>query len=354
MYLLGHFIQSISSDKQNSIVTIPFSEWNSIIPGTPVVAVENIELLKKTGLPTKIRFGIAAPGKQVIVQECTKEDMTSPEFQVRKIAMAIHGKDSFCPWGWTLHCPATPILHADDVLKRAEEKLQTPVIAGMRSYPGDDFVAECMDEAPIRQCEDNPAIGQHWWTPLHYTLEEIRQLAEESAGIKIPLPKSPIDPELLHFRHHGIVIESNWVIHFATPRVPEKVNRIKLDTIDTFCNITPYAEEKGGPLNYKDDTAEKRLFHRNRAVWILCHADTWGKYNLLSNNCEHMSRMCKVGKKESKQVRETSVQVIFALLGLILPASPWFSVLLALSPAALTEVLQRLSKSKDTPPEIQE
>ena len=125
---------------------------------------------------------------------------------------------------------------------------------------------------------------------------------------------------MLHFQHHGILIEDNWVIHFARCRVPDNSNQIKLDTLDTFCNITPYAEP-GGPCDYKEDTEYKRILHRNRAVWILFHAKEWGSYNLFTNNCEHMSRACKVGRKQSAQVTNGVAQTALAALGLLFPGS---------------------------------
>lgn len=192
----------------------------------------------------------------------------------------------------------------------------------LRSYPGDDFVHECIWGRSIsEQCETDESIGQHWWTPLYYTANELVELASDALRTHLPpvLPES-LNPELLHFVHHGISIESGWLIHFATSRVPENKNRIKLDTIATFCDITPQAEP-GGPLFYKRDTAFTREQTRNRAVWILFHEKEWGKYNLIWNNCEHFCRMCKVGRKESRQVQKAVGKTLAFVGGVLIPQS---------------------------------
>ncbi len=298
---------------------VPFDMMLSLAIGTPVVAVQNIRDLQQFGLSTEIRFGITTHDARIIWQECRCNDMHDPRFEITSSPIKI-----FCPYGWTLYTidfKEEKSYNATKTHNRAERAMGN-LFLHLRSYPGDDFVYECLfSQTVIERCEVDSSIGEHWWTPLYYTASELMELAEEAMDIKLPklLPDS-IDPELLHFIHHGIAIESNWVIHFATSRVPEKKNRVKLDTIETFCDITPQAES-GGPLHYKRDTPATRAQARNRAVWIYSHEKEWGRYNLVWNNCEHMSRMCKVGRKESRQVKKTVGKIAIAGGGALFPQS---------------------------------
>lgn len=317
---------------------VPFCEKRTQEAGTPVVAVENAVDLKKTGLPTGIRFGIATQDACVIYQECQCKDLNKPRFAIVRKSCNV-----FCPHGWTLYKLGFPHItdfRLSEIHKRAERAMGN-LYLNLRSYPGDDFVYECLfSHSIMERCETDPSIGQHWWTPLYYTANELVELAEEATDIKLPklLPGS-INPELLHFIHHGIAIEDNWVIHFATSRVPERKNRIKLDTIATFCDITPNTEP-GGPLPYKRDTAISRELTRNRAVWIYCHEKEWGRYNLIWNNCEHMSRMCKVGHKQSRQVQKTIGKIALAGVGTLLPQSNIIRIASLGLPFLLNGILQ--------------
>ena len=312
-------MQAMEGDHTMVIRRIPFSEMRTLEAGTTVAAVESPSILKQTGLHTGIRFGIATHHAHFIYQVCRSTDMHTPCFCITEAALT-----NFCPTGWTLYS----IEYTDDkgitpsAIHTRAERAKGDLYHELRSYPGDDFVYECIFGLNMSErCAADESIGQHWWTPLYYTVSELLELASEA--LPVPLPKNlpeGFNPELLHFIHHGIAIESDWVVHFATSRVPDRKNRIKLDTIATFCDITPQTEP-GGPLPYKRDTPVSRALARNRAVWIYFHEKEWGRYNLLWNNCEHMSRMCKVGRKESMQVKKAIGKIALAGGGAVLPQS---------------------------------
>lgn len=299
--MLGFFMNALEGRGAFSLSTATKATVQSLPCGTPLVAVQSPTTLRETGLPTGMQFGILSENSRIICQRYIEGNMFTPRFRIERISLS-----EFCPRGWTLF----RIQQAEDMFDLQKTYRKTKYTIGdvyqtLRSFPGDDFVAEClsnrMSSAIIQPCD---CTGQHWWTPLHFKADELTKLLEDALGTAIPkLPGKSPNPVMLKLQHHGIAIESGWVIHFASCRVPDKTNQVKLDTLDTFCNITPYAE-MGGACPYKTDTAHTRILHRNRAVWILFHAAEWGKYNILCNNCEHLCRMCKVGRKQSAQVKK--------------------------------------------------
>ena len=345
--MLGSFMQALEGTGDMVIAKVPFDKIRVLTAGTPIVAVENIRNLQRFGLSTAIRFGIASHDARAICQECQCNDMHDPRFVITTYPIS-----KYCPLGWSLYTieyKGDKAYNPKAVHKRAELSIGN-IFLELRSYPGDDFVHECLFSHSITErCETDSTIGQHWWTPLYYTANELLELAEDATGIKMlkPLPDS-INPELLHFIHHGIAIESNWVIHFATCRVPEKKNRVKLDTLATFCDITPQTEP-GSPLPYKMDTPESRALARNRAVWIYCHEREWGRYHLIRNNCEHLSRMCKVGRKESRQVQKTFGKIAIAGGSMLFPQSKIIKVASLGLPFLLENILKHRIMQSHTP-----
>lgn len=346
--MLGSFLQTLSDPKQERIVELSQHDKGLLLPaGLVVVAAENIVELKHTGLPSALRFGIVDDEQHVIIQQSRGATMDEPFFPICRVRL-----NEFCPTGWTLLTlrDEEEPGRLSDIHTRARTALGT-VHQVLRSYPGDDFVTECLTGQNIAEyARNNPILGQHWWTPLQYNVTELRQLAEEATGVRIPpaIPDS-FNPALLNFRHHGIAIEENWVIHFANCRVPDRCNRVKLDNLTTFCSITPYAKG-GGACTYKNDTEYTRLLHRNRAVWLLFHAEEWGKYNLITNNCEHLSRMCKTGRRESAQVKKGVVSTALATASLLIPVGAALRALSAIGlPYLLNKILKHRTTLSDTP-----
>ena len=320
--MLGTFMNALAGTGKWKVREVYLHNKQKLQAGEIVVSVYDLDKLKQTGLPTGLRFGIAAEEESVICQCCEKEDLTEPQFVVKLLSLKC-----FCSDGWRVYIlrrmnqteASLPVIY-----RRAKNELGT-AYHNLRSYPGDDFVRECYaSQNVVDNCLNDTRIGQHWWTPLYYNVKELQtelaRAVHESIGAKISLPKPPenLNVACLHFRHHGIMIEDGWVIHFARCRVPNQTNQVKLDSLETFCNITPYAEP-GEACEYKNDVEYKRVIHRNRAVWLLFHSEEWGKYNLFTNNCEHFSRFCKVGRRESAQVRNGVAQAAITALTFLTP-----------------------------------
>ena len=182
-------------------------------------------------------------------------------------------------------------------------------------------MAECLQEDIdwMKLLEDDPYAGQHWCTSFKIEAKEvIRALVGLNKAEKIRnLLSKPIDfispDELLDTFHHGISIESGQVIHFSTCRLPKGERaQIKTDSREDFLSWGKDIGD-GGPVKYKKETPAQRLVARHRAVWRFCHAQEWGKYDPLFNNCEHFSRFCRVGKKGSRQVATKSLEALASL-----------------------------------------
>ncbi len=306
--LLGHFLHNLLENKPEPAAA------DTLQPGTAVVAVDNMQQLRETGLPCSLRFGIVSKEQQIICQCCITESDTvpeSPEFIIRKLDIQeFAGSD-----GELYTCQVPGSLDAHEVQLKAAMRVGRSYYH-LRSYSGDDFVVECLTGlSALELAEQSPRVGQHWWTPLRMTL---RQGMKWLGGGKYAslLPDSA-DVQVFDQTHHGIAIEGDQVIHFSTRRVPDESNKIKTDSLKEFRSIGDDTNS-GSPVKYKEETAEIRLTSRNRAVWIFCHAHAWGGYNLADNNCEHFSRYCRAGRKESRQV----VAAAMELGGLILGSVP--------------------------------
>lgn len=310
--LLGRFLANIREEEPE-----PLSA-DALKAGMPVVAVADMAQLHRLGLPCALHFGVATGEGSVICRRCVKEDRDSPRFEVKEIPI----RDFLMPGAELYPCVGAP---AGDInaLRRASWYMDTDKYNKERrnklySYPGDDFVAECLQEDIdwMKLLEDDPYAGQHWCTSFKIEAKEvIRALFEWVKAEELRnLLSKPIDfispDELLDTFHHGISIESGQVIHFSTCRLPRGERpQIKTDSREDFLSWGKDIGD-GGPVKYKKETPEQRLVARHRAVWIFCHAQEWGEYGLRTNNCEHFSRFCRVGKAESRQVATKSLEAL--------------------------------------------
>ena len=318
--LLGHFLHLISD-------TIPAPRApEELKPGNIVVAVADMQQLKETGLPTEIRFGIVCDDGDVICQFCESEGEVIPEhpqFSIKKLSLDDFTEKSMLVYVIPFECQ----LGSDIVIMSAKMHIGLTYYE-LRSYPGDDFVAECLSGLSAEELmQKTPIAGQHWWTPLHMTLRQ----GLKWLGVDVPsdwLPEAA-DVQVFDQTHHGIAIEGNQVIHFSTRRVPDGSNRIKADSLKEFRSIGDDTHG-GSPVKYKEETTEQRLSSRNRAVWIFCHSGRWERYNLMDNNCEHFSRYCRVGKKESRQVIAAVMEALGALITILPRSLPFQPLIIAL------------------------
>lgn len=321
--LLGYFFQWINGD-----MSVPANP-EELEPGSVVVAVADMQSLRETGLPCPLRFGIITETAEIICQWCenaSDEIPELPQFTVKKLDV-----DTFKKEGGQLYAfPRTgkPGLRDPKMVLMAAKMRIDLTYHELRSFPGDDFVQECLTgHSPDELIEKEPNAGQHWWTPLQMTLRQ----GLKWLGVDVPdgwLPQAA-DVQVFDQTHHGIAIEGEQVIHFSTRRVPGGANRIKTDSLREFRSIGD-DDRSGSPVKYKEETPEQRLRCRNRAVWVFCHADSWGSYNLMDNNCEHFSRYCRVGRKESRQVIAAVLEALGALVEILPKSLPFRPLIIAL------------------------
>lgn len=304
--LLGYFLKQIGQTEPQAVTP------EELQPGSVVVAVANMQQLREIGLPCAIRFGIVENSQSVICRCPESESMEAPNFKVKRLSMA-----EFAGGGMTLYrCHVEGERSRMAVLLKAQMQAN----AGTRSrklcsYPGDDFVADCISNSPeAERVQQLGGMGQHWWTPLKMSLKaSLKWMGLESWSDKLP---EKANLQVLDLTHHGIAIEGEQVIHFSTRRVPDETNLIKTDSLPMFREIGDETTA-GSPVHYDEETPEQRLLCRNRAVWVFFHSDEWGTYNLAANNCEHFSRYCRIGKKESLQIKAVIMKALEVVLGVI-------------------------------------
>lgn len=340
--LLGHFLQQISQD-----LSVP-AALDELTPGSVVVAVSDMQQLRETGLPTLLRFGIISGQNEVICQCCATESAEIPEtpqFTIKKMNLGEFAGESA-----RIYRCSYPRHRNAEIVAMAARMHEGVTYYKLRSYPGDDFVAECLTGLSSEELvEQDSRIGQHWWTPLQMTLRQGMKWL--GLGKYASLLPDSADIQVFDQTHHGIAIEGEQVIHFSTRRVPDGSNRIKADSLHEFRSIGDN-ESSGSAVKYKVETPEQRLPSRNRAVWVFSHAESWGGYNLMENNCEHFSRYCRVGKKESRQVIAAALEAMAALMASLPKSTPYRPLLIALALLMKNgaRLLGRPEPAKDEPP----
>lgn len=316
--LLGHFLKQIGEGEATAV------NIKDLAPGSIAVAVQDMPRLRETGLPSTLRFGIVISEHKVVCRCCEEESIERPRFVVKELSDEEFAADGMSIYECKISGKRSPQLVV--MAARMNVGIQAHRIC---SYPGDDFVAECLTGLSSEELvAADSKIGQHWWTPLRMTLREGLMWL----GVKVPAGWLPTaaDVQVFDQTHHGIAIEGDSVIHFSTRRVPDGANRIKTDSLREFRSIGD-DDLSGSAVKYKEETPEQRLNSRNRAVWVFCHADSWGAYNLMDNNCEHFSRYCRVGKKESRQVIAAVMEALGELISILPRSIPFRPLIIALS-----------------------
>lgn len=307
--MLGHFLKNIELKG--------YTPARELHPGMAVVGIKNEENLEKYGMPEGMQFAIVTDDDSLIFQLCIGEEIEHCKFCIQELSTSAFKKQ----YGEIYVYHMEGALPAEHVLKQAKNRLAGSCsgrMESLRSYPGDDFVDECLlGNEIIDLIQKEPAAGQHWVVPLDINLALIVRQLQGHPAIQRILQNEALNPTVHEGTHHGIALEANQMLHFSTCRTPDGINRLKLDPMAIFNNIS-HTVKKGTPL-YTSDTAEARLRCRNRAIWWLFHSEKWGEYCLFRNNCEHFSRYCREGEKKSEQVLHAALRLIISAAPLAIP-----------------------------------
>ncbi len=343
--MLGHFITLYTSGHTTELQSR--EELHQLPAGSPIVALSSPENLLTGTLGKEIFFAIVSdtPG-HLIAQRVIEDAGESIRFEIQEFRAEEHLH--YYTYVTEGNAPA-------EVLQRAKNRLQQ-CYPGLRSYPGDDFVEECLTGLDIVDilAQQPEEIGQHWWTPLEVTPKEVlddlqeaiqRELATTPTGgsfmekarrkivnknlqditdkIREVTPAVLMNITLPQLEHHAILIEGGQSVIFAGGTIRHMSKK-------SFCNITPNTPiggpTKGSPQGKTE--VNLRLIARNRAVRQLCREGVtpgeWGDFNILLNNSEHFCRYCRDGKPSCTQLTDKTISAVKAILGMILPG--WLSV----------------------------
>ena len=337
--MLGDFIHAYTHGHSS-----PISNLCNLPAGTPVVAMDAPENLKAGQLSPRFFFAILSdkPG-HLIGQNVISDSEEGVQFEVQEFE---------APAQLTYFTYEIPDMELPQALKRAQSKIGHRYEHILRSYPGDDFVDECLTGRDIQCLFGNrkEEAGQHWWTPLEvtakYVLDNLNELIEQeitkpvppdeniferkarevknkilkqvSAGIKNVSLQALQKMTLPQLEHHAILIEGSQCILFTE-------GSIRFMSKANFCNMTPNTPiggpAKGLPQGKPD--VESRLITRNRAVRRICReaisAGEWGDFNIILNNSEHFCRDCREGAPSCTQLPDKIINAINSILGIILP-----------------------------------
>ena len=349
--MLGNFITLYQAGKATELHNL--NALHQLPPGTPVVALSDPTNLLNGSLGKHVAYAIVSdtPGT-LIMQQVMSDSEDGVIFQINEVRANSESR-------YFLH--TTDNIDLSAVIQRAKKALGTRHTNILRSYPGDDFVYECMTGLNIFDifAQGIEEIGQHWWTPLEVTPKQVlddiqtairqklanipeKETIMEKIARKVTSEKlektldtiQKVTPEMLlniplpQLEHHALLIEGNQCILFSEGAVRHM-------TKQDFCNTTPNTPiggpAKGTPQAKID--VELRLFARNRAVRQLCHAgqgiSKWGNFNFILNNSEHFSRYCRTGEASCTQLRDKTIAAVKAILGVILPG--WLAMALNLT-----------------------
>lgn len=344
--MLGHFITLYASGHTTELQSQ--EELHQLPAGSPIVALSSPESLLTGELGKEILFSIVAdtPGK-IISQLVTSDTEEGVVFEIKETDIDARLRY------FTYDVEPT---NKQKALERAKSRLGNKVSGRLRSYPGDDFVEECLTGLDIVDilAQQPEEIGQHWWTPLEVTPKEVlddlqeaiqRELETTPTGgsfiekvrrkivneklqnvmdkIREVTPDVLMNITLPQLEHHAILIEGGQTVLFTG-------GTIRHMTKKSFCNIAPNTPiggpAKGTPQGKNE--IESRLLARNRAIRQLCQEGAtpgeWGDFNLLLNNSEHFCRYCRNGKAYCTQLTDKTISALKAILGMILPG--WLAV----------------------------
>ncbi len=342
--MLGDFIHSYTHGRSSQITVL-----NNLPAGTPVVAMDAPGNLKEGLLCPRLFFAILSDNPGLLIgQNVISDSEDGLLFEVQEFE---------APSQLAYFTYEIPDMELPQALKRAQSKIGRRYEHVLRSYPGDDFVDECLTGRDIQCLFGNrkEEAGQHWWTPLEvtaqYVLDNLIELIEQetskaappdenflerkareaknkilkqvSAGIKKVSLQALQKMTLPQLEHHAILLEGSQCILFTE-------GSIRFMTKANFCNMTPNTPiggpAKGLPQGKAD--VESRLNARNRAVRRICREaispGEWGNFNIILNNSEHFCRDCREGAPSCTQLPDKIIKSIDTILGIILPG--WASM----------------------------
>ena len=115
---------------------------------------------------------------------------------------------------------------------------------------------------------------------------------------KIPSPGDIVFTDRGLYKHYGVYIGHNSIIHFAGPKGHE-IEVSQADIIET--SVKDFL--RGDLLEVQDDDGReplprKETIRRAMSKLYSCKGD----YSLLFNNCEHFANWCRYGEHTSRQV----------------------------------------------------
>lgn len=104
------------------------------------------------------------------------------------------------------------------------------------------------------------------------------------------------------YSHHGIYIDDNHIIHFASLKPGHELDPEEASVVET--DLATFL--RGGQLEVRVYTDEEKRTVKKPSEIVNCAYARLGEkgYNLVSNNCEHFVNECAFGKKESGQVNQ--------------------------------------------------
>ena len=166
------------------------------------------------------------------------------------------------------------------VVERAHSQLNVPLVNGFPSIFGDDFVFWCL-------------VGEYFWSYFTYSKLGLHYSEKYREGI-------------LNLFHHAIAIEQDIIIHFTDKNGLYETPEILIDSFNEL--KCPKIVE------YRNDSLGERWITRNRALLLWATRNSYKKYNIVLNNCEHFATYCRTGRAESFQVQNALFDI--ATLGL--------------------------------------
>lgn len=367
--MLGHFLKNWNSGTAR---VLGASELETLSPGTCLVVIDSEQGFLEGGISESFYFCVWGGNGRVIVQKPQSEDWNSPLFRVE------YG-DVLSEARYVVYESPYGEADAAATLARAEARLNE-MSEEMRSFPGDDFVDECMTGKTMLQLMEvvHPRVGQHWWTPLHIcanhvvlhfkadlerqlkeslATEEKKQVAPESKSLFHRLPGIggiiKTTQEVIKTTKEAIVstkddlyrkaLRQTYDIVSQIPELPDFVSshmvedhaimlegnqvvqykdeRVKVASFADFCHTSPATAFGGQASGPAQAAVESRLVTRNRAVmahFLDCRKPGYrGAFNLLNNNSEHFCRDCRSNKPESLQVRAAVINAAISVFASI-------------------------------------